>query len=88
MLERYFMDDLELLKPTKALEEAALEYKEEHFDIGEYELHGSALLDKIELYADWLKIIEENSDEKTVQSDWVVASTFLLFVSLIKKLSV
>lgn len=58
------MDDLKLIKPTTTLEEAALEYKKEHFDIGEYELHGSALLDKIDLYSDWLKIIEENSNEK------------------------
>ncbi|WP_156151125.1 hypothetical protein [Methanosarcina sp. Kolksee] len=49
MSEKYFMDDLELIKPTTTLEEAALEYKKEHFDIGEYELHGSALLDKIDL---------------------------------------
>lgn len=72
------MDDLELIKPTTTLEEAALEYKKEHFDIGEYELHGSALLDKIDLYSDWLKIIKENSNEKTVHSDWVVASTFFV----------
>lgn len=70
------MNDLELIKPTKAFEEAAFEYKKEHFDIGEYELHGSALLGKIELYDDWLKMLEENSNEKTVHSDWVVASTF------------
>lgn len=44
------MDKLKLIKPSTALEEAALEYKKEHFDIGKYELPDSALLDKIELY--------------------------------------
>ncbi|WP_230628956.1 hypothetical protein [Methanosarcina barkeri] len=44
------MDKLKLIKPITELEETALEYKKEHFDIGEYELHGNALLDKTELY--------------------------------------
>ena len=40
------MNELELLLPSKELEFAALEYKREHFDNQEYELHGSSLFDQ------------------------------------------
>ncbi|MCC5468681.1 hypothetical protein, partial [Pelosinus baikalensis] len=51
-----------LLLPSKELEFAALEYKREHFDNQEYELHGSSLFDNTDSYDDWLK--EDGSDSK------------------------
>jgi predicted acetyltransferase len=72
------MDKLELIKPTKELEKEALAYKQEHINNGESELHGSSLLDKIDIYDDWLKLLKDNSNEKTVHSNWVVASTFFV----------
>lgn len=53
----------------------AYEYKQEHLRNGEHELHGSALLGNLN-YDEWLELVENNSDEKTVRSDWVVSSTF------------
>jgi predicted acetyltransferase len=70
-----FMDEIELVLPSKDLEMAALEYKKEHFDNQEYELHGSSLFDKIDSYSDWLEQLKNNSNEKTVDPGWVVSTT-------------
>lgn len=70
------MNELELLLPSKELEFAALEYKREHFDNQEYELHGSSLFDHTDSYDDWLERIKNNSNEQTVNPDWVVSTTF------------
>lgn len=71
------MDQLLLIKPKLALEAEIEEYKREHFEKGEYELHGSALLDKLS-FEKWLELVENNSYENTVHPDWVVSSTFLV----------
>lgn len=59
------------------LKDKALDYKEEHLKIGETELHGGALLDKMQ-YVDWLQLTEDNSCNETVHSNWVVSSTFFV----------
>lgn len=68
------MNEIELLLPSKNLETKALEYKREHFDNQEYELHGSSLLDKTDSYDDWL--LKNNSNEKKIEPDGVVSTTF------------
>ena len=52
------MNELELLLPRKELEFAALEYKREHFDNQDYELHGSSLFDQTDSYNDWLERVK------------------------------
>ncbi len=69
------MEEIILARPNKQLKDKALEYKQEHFDFGEYELHGGSLFDKLD-YDEWLMLVEANSSEKTVKSGWVVSSTF------------
>lgn len=66
---------LMFVKPSFEWEQAALNYKQEHILYNETEIHGSALLDRLP-YKEWLKLTEDNSDEKTVHDNWVVASTF------------
>jgi predicted acetyltransferase len=75
MIEVIYLEKIILVKPSKELKNMSQEYKQEHLRNGEYELHGSALLDKL-TYDEWLELVENNSDEKTVRSDWVVSSTF------------
>ena len=70
------MDEIELVLPSKDLEMAALEYKKEHFGNQEYELHGSSLFDKTDSYDNWLDQLKNNSNEKTVNPDWVASTTF------------
>lgn len=72
------MDALKLIIPTKNNKAAALAFRKEHFDHGEFVIHGSALFDKIESYDDWLEHILDSSHEETVRPDWVVASTFFV----------
>jgi predicted acetyltransferase len=70
------MDEIELVLPSKELRLAALEYRQEHFDNNERELHGSSLFDITDSYDDWVELVKNNSDEKRVDPNWVVTSTF------------
>lgn len=70
------MTHLKLVIPTEVLEAEALAYKQAHFDHQEFELHGGAFLDKITSYSEWLQQLKNNSSEKTVHPNLVVASTF------------
>lgn len=71
------MGHLIFVKPTLEWEQAALNYKQEHILHNEAEIHGSALLDSMP-YRQWLKLVEDNSNETTVHDNWVVASTFFV----------
>ena len=70
------IDTIKLVTPTKDLEVDALAYRQEHFDCGEMLIYGSSLFDKMNSYDEWLSHVKQNSNEKTVQPDWVVSSTF------------
>lgn len=71
------METLLLTKPTLKMKNEALDYKNEHLQNGEIELHGGALLGSMQ-YEEWLKLTLDNADEKTVHPDWVVSSTFFV----------
>lgn len=62
------MDILILQKPTLELKSKALDYKMEHLQNGEAELHGGALLDSMQ-YEEWMKLTLEDANEKTVHPD-------------------
>ncbi len=68
---------LRLARPTAAMRAAAEAYKREHWQCGEYELHGSALLDKMD-YEEWLALVRDNERAETARPDWVVADTFFV----------
>lgn len=80
------MDKIKLILPNKNLELALIEYKNEHFDNEEYELHGSSLFDKTDSYDDWLEQLKNNSNERTVRTDWVISTTFLAIRELDSKI--
>ena len=67
---------LNLVKSTLELKQAALEYRQEHFDNNERVINGSELLDKTESYEAWLQSVTDNSSPATVNSNWVVTDTF------------
>lgn len=69
------MSKIILVKPTKQHEAAALEYVEEHFSVGEHDLHGSSLLEKLDSYNDWLEHLERQSHPATVPAGRVVSTT-------------
>ncbi len=70
-------DELILVAPAEADEARVLDYREEHRRCGESFLHGSALLDRTDSYADWLKLVRGNTVPETVRSGWVVSDTLL-----------
>ena len=69
------MSKLSLVVPTKEHEAQVKEYIEEHCNYEEFDLHGGALIEKMP-YDDWLWQLKNNSNEKTVNPEWVVSSTF------------
>ena len=69
------MDKLLLIRPSPEMESAALDYKKEHADAGETELHGGALLECMD-YVDWLEQVTANRDAATCRKDWVPEDTF------------
>lgn len=71
------MDYIKLVKPKKKHKEIILEFIREHQANNEFEIHGGALVEKLD-YDVWLKQIADNSNKKTVHKDWVVSSTFLV----------
>ena len=69
-------DRIQLINPSKELEQQALEYRKEHFDFGESVINGSELFDKIDDYNEWLNKVILNSNIETVSADWVLTDTF------------
>lgn len=69
------MRDLILVKPSKALEERILEYKQEYLDFKETNINGSCGLYRCNDFDEWLEIVL--SIEKDKLRDNVHASTFL-----------
>lgn len=69
------MSKIILVKPAKEHETAALEYIKEHFAVGEHDLHGSSMLEKLDSYDSWLKHLERQASPATVQPGRVVATT-------------
>lgn len=62
------MEKLVFVKPNLELKEKILEYKNEHFECLEKEIHGSSMLDKLE-YEEWLDRLDKNKD---------IADTFIV----------
>ncbi len=49
------------------LKDKALDYKNEHFDFGEFIINGSELLDKMDSYEEWLTFVTKNAGFKELQ---------------------
>lgn len=69
-------EKIRLVKPTPELKSKALEYRQEHFDVGERIINGSELLDRIVSYDEWLEKVTANAKAETVDPDWVLTDTF------------
>ena len=70
---------MELVFPTIEYKDAALDFRQEHFDCGEIYIHGSNGLHGSESYENWLEKITWN---KTGSSpEWVTSSTYFAVVN-------
>lgn len=67
---------IKLVRPTIDMKEKALDFRQEHFNNGEMIINGSELLDKTELYEEWLVSVINNMSIDTVNPAWVVTDTF------------
>jgi Predicted acetyltransferase len=65
-----------LVRPTIDFKHKALEYRQAHFDNGEYIINGSELFDKADSYEEWLKAVCDNANPETVNPNWVLTDTF------------
>lgn len=77
---------IKLVVPTIELKDKALNYRQEHFDNGEYIINGSGMLDKIESYEEWLESVTNNANIETVSLDWVLTDTFFAINDETKKI--
>jgi len=69
------MNEIELILPAPHHKAAAENFKNEFFEMREYFINGSAMLDQME-YEQWLTLNTNNRHENTVSSGWIVATTF------------
>lgn len=69
-------EPIELIFPTLDLKEQALDYKQEFFAFQEPIIHGSALLDQMDNYEEWLKSVQDNANLQTVKEGWVLSDVF------------
>ncbi len=67
---------IQLTRPLLEHENKAVDYKSEHFAIGENVINGSELWDKTDNYEEWLENISRNANPDTVSKDWVLTDTF------------
>ncbi len=67
---------IQLVRPTEAMKELAIEFRQEFFEHGEFVINGSELFDKTDDYAEWCKSIDANTKEETVNPNWVITDTF------------
>ena len=66
---------IQLVRPTEAMKEQAVEFRQEFFDHGEFVINGSELFDKTEDYIEWCRSIDANTKEETVNPNWVITDT-------------
>ena len=66
-----------LVRPTPAMKEAVLAYRQAHFDHGEMSIDGGERLCRTPRYEDWLARVTANADPATVDPSWVLTDTFL-----------
>jgi predicted acetyltransferase len=69
--------NIQLVRPSSEHKEQVLEFKREFFNAGEYVINGSELLDKMEVYEDWVEMVTKNANPETVNQEWVLTDTFL-----------
>ncbi len=68
-----------LKRPIKEYETEALAFKHEFIENGETTINGSELLDRMDLYDEWLKSVTDNTSHDTVNPSWVVTDTYFAF---------
>ena len=67
---------IQLVRPTEEQKEQAVEFRQEFFDHGEFVMNGGELFDKTEDYIEWCRSIGANTNEETVNPNWVITDTF------------
>ncbi len=67
---------IQLVRPTEAMKEQAIEFRQEFFEHGEFVINGSELFDKTDDYTEWCRTIDANTKEETVNPNWVITDTF------------
>ena len=66
---------MDLIFPTIEHKQAALEYRQEHFDCGETEIHGDGGLDRAKTYKGWLKMTQD-AVNRPLSEQQVPATTY------------
>jgi len=70
-------DELELVFPTPEYKNQVEEYLQEFFDNGEYEIAGDGGLDRIKNFDEWLKKIQNDLSEESIENNRIPATLYL-----------
>ena len=79
-------DELELVFPTKECKKEVEEYLQEFFDNGEYEIAGDGGLDRIQNFDEWLKKIQNDLSNDSIQDNRIPATLYLTIRKSDKKI--
>lgn len=79
-------DELELVFPTEKHKQQVEEYLKEFQDNGEYEIAGDGKLDTIQNYEEWLKKVENDLSEESVENDRIPSTLYLTIRKSDKKI--
>ena len=69
-------DDICLVVPDEGWEGDAVAFRQEFWEAGERVICGSALLDQMPDYAEWLELVRANACRETVPCGWVLSEVF------------
>ncbi len=70
------MERLELVLPDITHMYKALEFRQEFFSSGEYNIHGSSLLDQHMCYEQWLTHLRDCRTNQNLPDGWVPSTTY------------
>ena len=71
------MQNIKLVFPEEKMKDAALEFKQEFFDVGEKTIYGSYKLDTNRYtYDEWLEILKNNMAVKTANPKFGISETY------------
>lgn len=79
------MDKIKLISPNLNLKDQIEEYKRE-FIVNSDSMDGCAGLGDVENFEEWIQILKDNSDVKTVRDGFVTSSTYLAVRELDNKI--
>ncbi len=66
---------IQLVRPTEAMKEQAIKFKQEFFNYEKFVINGSELFHKTDNYTEWCGLVNANTKVETVNPNWIITDT-------------